>query len=81
MARKAIYDACCREVQRRGLHTISECMRRPNLKNLFGEKLIVNQREFERCSKGEQLRHLQEDDILRFLYLEDESYRGFPIKK
>ena len=81
MARKAIYDACCREIRRRGLQTMSGRMRRPNLRGLFGEKLVVNQREFESMSKGEQLRHLQEDDILRFLYLEDESYGSFPIKK
>ena len=81
MARKSVYDACCREIRKRGLQSMSGRMRRPNLRSLFGKKLIVNQREFERCSKGEQLRHLQEDDILRFLYLEDESYRGFPINK
>lgn len=81
MARKAVYDACCREIQRRNLQTMSGCMRHPDLQNLFGEKLIVNQREFERFSETEKRRHLYEDHVLRFLYLKDESYRGFPVNK
>lgn len=81
MARKAIYDACCREIQRRGLKTMNGRMRRPDLRSLFGKELVVNQREFEVMSKCEQLRHLQEDEILSFLYLEDKSYGGMTIKE
>ena len=81
MATKKMYDACCREIQRRGLQTMDGRMRRPDLRGLFGKKLVVNQREFEGMSKGEQLRHLQEDDILTFLYLEDKSYGGMTVKE
>ena len=81
MATKKMYDACCREIQRRGLQTMRGRMRHPDLRSLFGKKLVVNQREFEGMSKGEQLRHLQEDDILTFLYLEDKSYGGMTVKE
>ena len=81
MATKKVYDACCREIRRRGLRTMGGRMRRPDLRSLFGKKLVVNQREFEGMSKGEQLRHLQEDEILSFLYLEDKSYGGMTIKE
>lgn len=81
MATKKVYDACCREMRRRGCQDFRSGRYSPDLVGLFGEKLIANQREFERCSETEQRRHLYEDYVLRFLYLKDESYRGFPVKK
>ncbi len=45
----------------------STCMRR-----LFGQLLLVKKSEIDACSEIEQARHLQEDAILRFLYIEYE---------
>lgn len=81
MATKKVYDACCREMRRRGCQDFRSGRYCPNLAGLFGKKLIVNQREFDCCSETEQRRHLNEDYVLRLLYLKDESYRGFPVKK
>ena len=81
MATKMMYDLCCRAMRRHGLKEFHSGRYCPNLTGLFGEKLIVNKHEFSCCSETEQRRHLYEDRVLRVLYLEDKSYRGFPIKK
>lgn len=51
------------------------------MQNLFGEKLIIDEFEMLRCGEAEKRRHLYEDKVLRFLYLENQSYMGFGIVK
>lgn len=58
---KRIYD----KHKRRNDMKFSTCMKR-----LFGQLILVEKNEFDACSEVEQARHLQEDDILRFLYIE-----------
>lgn len=86
MATKRVYDACCRKIQMRGLHSLrnkrtSFRISKPNMNKLFGEKLIVDDSQMACCSEAEKRRHLYEDRVLRFLYLEDQSYGCFPVKK
>lgn len=86
MATKKVYDACCRKLRSMTLYALNKhgesnrCLK-PNMKKLFGEKLIIDDRQMQGCSEAEKRRHLYEDRILRFLYLEDQSYNGFPIVK
>lgn len=81
MATKKIYDQCCMAMRQHRCKDFQSGRYCPNLVRIFGEKLIADQREFERCSETEQRRHLYEDRVLRLLYLKDESYRGFPVKE
>lgn len=67
---------CCKKLRSLGIKTINGKMKSPNLTVLFGEKLIVDDFEFARCSEAEKRRHLYEDGIIRFLYLENQSYEG-----
>lgn len=86
MATQKVYDACCRKIQMYGLHSLNSKgtsfrMSKPDMKKLFGEKLIVNDSQMACCSEAEKSRHLYEDRVLRFLYLEDQSYDRLPVKK
>lgn len=44
---------------------------KPPLKLIFGKKLLVNEFDLMHCTKSEQRRHLREDAILTFLYIEN----------
>lgn len=76
MATKKVYDACCRAMKQ-GRHlalsstngTLHRVVR-PPLKELFGHKCLIGELEFMRCSEREKRRHLNEDSILRVMYLE-----------
>lgn len=86
MATKKVYDACCRKLRLINLYSLnqhgqSKRYLKPDLKKLFGEKLIIDDRQMQGCGKAEKRRHLYEDRILRFLYLENQSYNGFPVEK
>ena len=76
MATKKVYDACCRAMKK-GRHmacssTNPEFHRivRPPLKELFGHKCLVSETGFMRCCEREKRCHLNEDSILRVMYLE-----------
>ncbi|MDH6340411.1 hypothetical protein M2449_003447 [Dysgonomonas sp. PF1-16] len=43
----------------------------PVLDKLFGEKLLIDESQLDSCSECEKNRHLNEDKILRFLYIEN----------
>ena len=79
MATKAVYDECIRLNRARGLRDFRTGSYIPNLKALFGKKELIDKREFERCSEGEQRRHLGQDNVLRALYIECNSYPKSPI--
>lgn len=86
MATKKVYDACCRKLQSTPLYSLNSkgnSMRllKPDMQNLFGEKLIIDEFEMLRCGEAEKRRHLYEDKVLRFLYLENQSYMDFGIVK
>ena len=86
MATKKVYDACCRKLQSMSLSCInsrgeSKRLLKPDMQNLFGEKLIIDEFEMLRCDEAEKRRHLYEDKVLRLLYLENQSYMGFGIVK
>lgn len=73
MATISIYNkciACNKKNNRRDLHTGSV---KPNLKKLFGVKNLVNQFQLKSCCEAEKRRHLYEDAVLRFLYIENNS--------
>lgn len=81
MATKKIYDACCRRLRSILVNGIDgRRLLRPEMRKLFGKKLIIDECEMERCSESEQRRHLDEDRVLRLLYLEDQSYAGFIVE-
>lgn len=86
MATKKVYDACCRKLQSMSLSCInsrggSKRLLKPDMHKLFGEKLIVDESELLRSGEVEKRRHLYEDKVLRFIYLENQSYVGFGVEK
>ncbi len=71
MATVETYRACVersKQLNRRDFHTGALV---PDLKDLFGVVSLINKRKLKRCSKAEYSRHLKEDRLLRFLYLEN----------
>lgn len=43
----------------------------PVLDKLFGKKLLIDESELANCCESEKSRHLYEDSVLRFLYIEN----------
>lgn len=75
MATKKVYDACCRAMkgeQHLAMSSVNGKLHRvvrPPLKELFGRKCLVDELEFMGCSEREKRCHLDEDSILRTIYL------------
>lgn len=73
MATISVYNQCVRKNKERGVRNIRTGSFKPDLIGLFGEKILVNQFQLNRCSEAEKRRHLHQDRILRFLYIESNS--------
>ena len=73
MATKKGYDQCISTNRPRNLREFHTGSFKPNLKGLFGMKSLISQFQLDRCSEAEKSRHLHEDAVLRFLYIEDYS--------
>jgi len=72
MATKQIYDRCVKrncELGRKDFYTGSF---KPNMAKIFSRKrIIVDEFQFGCGSESDKRRHLYEDNVLRFLYLEN----------
>lgn len=73
MATLSVYNQCVQKNKERGVRNIRTGSFKPDLIGLFGEKILVNQFQFNRCSEAEKSRHFYQDRILRFLYIESNS--------
>lgn len=83
MATKKVYDQCCAILQKYPHYTISvkhspQRVLKPDMQWLFGKKLLVNQRQFRRCSESEQRRQGGFARLVRFPSREQskEVYHG-----
>lgn len=71
MATIQLFNACTkrnRELNRKSFRTNSFD---PDLISLFGVKELVDEIQLEGYSEVEKSRHLYEDAVLRFLYIEN----------
>ena len=74
MATKKVYDACCQCIRQMNLQQVTSAgcrkITKPAMSFLFEKTELVTEKELMRCGEIEQRRHLNEDAILRSIYIE-----------
>ena len=73
MATVRMYQACKKRSLKRGLREFYSGVIAPSMDTLksLGIKELIKKSDLKGCSEAEKRRHLQEDRILRFLYIEN----------
>lgn len=67
------YEACAERNKQLGrtVDGLKASTYYPVLDKIFGKRFLIDESELENCSEGEQRRHLDEDRVLRLLYIEN----------
>ena len=72
MATKQMFDTCTQRNKELGRsNSPYKKLYAPKLKSIFGSWSLIDESEIQTCSEAEKNRHLYENRVLRFLYIEN----------
>jgi len=80
MATKTVYNLCLEHNKLIGCREFHTGSYEPDLLFFFGENKLVEESELEGLSESERCYHLNQDRILREVYIENYSDVKIPVK-